>query len=178
MNRNKFFPKQRTALDDMISQERKEKEAANSTSPATTDEEPIVLKTKVTVRPLSYGTDSSSTEATYKIKNFEDAFPEPVKVPKSVSGVKVKKSIPDNKPGTSKESKIEVDKGESSEGGHEVKESVICHSDDGENPSSKLFPTSAQLSDSEDVTFPLSGFVTTQSNHLVHIFSNLTQLEI
>ena len=90
VNRNKFFPKQRTALDDMISQERKEKEAANSTSPATTDEEPVVIKTKLTVQPIAYASDSSSTDATYKIKNFSDAFPEPVKVPKSLGGIKVK----------------------------------------------------------------------------------------
>ena len=57
VKRNKFFPKQRTALDDLLSQERKEKEAANSTSPATTDEEPVVLRMKVTVPPVSYGTD-------------------------------------------------------------------------------------------------------------------------
>ena len=50
-----------------------------------------------------------------------------------------------------------------------MKECVTGRSDDGENPSSELFYSSPQLSDSEDVTFPLSGFVTTQSNDIVHI---------
>ena len=50
-----------------------------------------------------------------------------------------------------------------------MKESVTCRSDAGENHSSELFSSSAALSDSEDITFPHSGFVTTQSNHLVNI---------
>ena len=153
----------------MLSQERKEKEAANSTSPATTDEEPVVLRTKVTVPPVSYGTDSSSAEGTYNVKKFEDSFPDPPKVPKSVGGAKVKKSFSNNRSGTSKESKTEVKNTQSSEGATVVKECVTGHSDDGENPSSELFHSSPQLSDSKDVTFPLSGFVTTQSNDIVHI---------
>ena len=162
----------------MLSEERKEKEAANSTSPATTDEEPVVLRTKVTVQPVSYGTDSSSTEGTYNVKKFEDSFPDPPKVPKSVGGAKVKKSFSSNRPGTSKESKTEVENTQSSEGATAVKECVTGHSDDGENPSSELFHSSPQLSDSKDVTFPLSGFVTTQSNDIVHLkFCKLNELE-
>ena len=170
MNRNKFFPKQQTALDEMISAERKQKEDENSTTPATTDEEPVVLRTKVTVHPVTYATDSSSADATYNnVKKFEDPFPDSPKVSKTVDGLNIKKSISEKNKETSKESEIPVEKGESSKGGNALKGSADSHSDDGENPSSDLFHTSSELTDSEDVTFPLSGFVTKKSNHLVEI---------
>ena len=169
VNCNKFFPKQRTALDEMISAERKQKEDENSSTPATTDEEPVVLRTKVTVHPVTYATDSSSADATYNVKKFEDPFPDSPKVSKTVDGLNIKKSISEKNKETSKESEIPLEKGESSKGGNALKGSADSHSDDGENPSSDLFHSSSELTDSEDVTFPLSGFVTKKSNDLVEI---------
>ena len=135
----------------MITAERKEKEEDNSTTPVTTDEEPLVLRTKVTVHPVTYATDLSSADATYNVKKFEDPFPDSPKVSKTVDGLNIK---------TYKESEIAVEKGESSKGGNALKGSGDSHSDDGENPSSDLFHTSPELTDSKDVTFPLSGFIT------------------
>ena len=130
----------------------------------------MIVKTKVTIQPETYGTDSSLTEAPYKLKKFEEAFPDPPKVPKSVGGLKIKKSVSENKAGTSSQSVIPQQKAESSRGGNEVKESVSGPCNNGENPSSELFDSSPELSVSDDVTLPLSGFITTQSNSIVHIF--------
>ena len=59
----------------MLSQQRRE-EQGESTTAQTTDNEPIVVKTKVTVHPITYRSDSSSADVTYKVSKFDENFSE------------------------------------------------------------------------------------------------------
>ena len=173
---SKHFPHKRDALDDLLSQKRKE-EQSYSSSTAATDDEPIVVRTKVTVKPLQYNSDSSSAEATYKGIKFQVDSPKSPKVPKSLHGLNVKRSanVPDAaEASTSTTHKVpeHVIPGEQNSDGksapnesHSAGEPGKSFPRPGENTSSQL-SQSSELSASEDVLIPLSGFITKKSNHL------------
>ena len=87
---------------------------------------------------------------------------------KFCEGLKVKKSLPqphEFEHETRGPSEVMQDKGESSKNTTPVRASASAKQDDGENLSSEILHTS-ELTSSDEVLLPLSGFVTTQSNNL------------
>ena len=149
-------PPLRTALDDLASQERKEKENMDNrdSSTVTTDDEPPIRAPSklLTTVSTNYSTDSSVND------NFRWPCPTgSVKLKKAKYQMQVKGSsrldVQAKVPGTNaEESKSE--EGETS-GDRETKGA-------GEKCSPILFSSH----ESEDIAIPLSGFVTEKSNHL------------
>ena len=149
-------PPLRTALDDLASQERKEKENMDKrdSSTVTTDDEPPIRAPSKLVKTVStnYSTDSSVDD------NFRRPCPTgSVKLKKAKYLLEVKGSSPldvqAKVPGTNaEESKSE--EGEMS--GHRETKGT------GEKRSPILFSSR----ESKDISIPLSGFVTEKSNHL------------
>ena len=150
-------PPLRTALDDLASQERKEKENMDNrdSSTVTTDDEPPIRAPSKLLKSVStnYSTDSSVDD------NFRWPCPTgSVKLKKAKYPLQVKGSSPldvqAKVPGTNaKESKSK--EGEMS-GHRETK-----------GTGEKCLPILFSSSESKDISIPLSGFVTEKSNHYI-----------